>query len=147
MASPYGSMPWSPRAAILLTAQTMSCCRPQMELVVPKRMSGLTGSSDRREAAPLALVGPTTPAAAVKPLHAMADERNSRLLSPRSVTFVDIRHFLAGKLFDVRSETETGFPFASRSFYSVPNGSQGVWHTEGGDGTKSTFPHPGLRAV
>src|SRR6516162_6601420 len=72
-----------------------------MELVVPKRMSGLTGSSDRREAAPHALVGPTKPAAAVNPLQAMADERNSRLLSPRSVTFVDIRHFLAGKLFDV----------------------------------------------
>src|SRR5580693_4087314 len=74
MPSPYGSMPCSPKAAILLTAHTMSCCLPQIELVVPYRMSGLTGSSDLWEIAPHALDGPTTLAAAVRPENARAED-------------------------------------------------------------------------
>src|SRR5947209_9842464 len=83
-------MPCSPGAAILLTAHTMSCCRPQMELVVPKRMSGLTGSSGVCETAPHTLDGPTALAAAVVADHASADDINSRLSSPRPVTFTDM---------------------------------------------------------
>src|ERR1051325_4728740 len=90
MASPYGSMPCRPKAEILFTAHKMSCWPRQMELVVPKRMSGLTGSSGRCEAAAHALDDPATLAAAAIAENPRARDRNARLLSPRSVIFKDI---------------------------------------------------------
>src|SRR5260370_42283971 len=110
MASPYGSMPCSPRAAILLTAHARSCCRPQMELVVPKRISGLTGSSGLRETAPHILDGPTTVAAAVMPDNARAEDINSRLLSPRSATLID----MDTSLFELFCHAQKGFQWLSR---------------------------------
>src|SRR6516165_683666 len=83
-------MPCKPRAAILLTAHTKSCCLPQIELVVPKRMSGFTGSSDFRGAEPQAWNGSIQLAATVKPEKARAEDKNSRLLSLRSERFTDI---------------------------------------------------------
>src|SRR5690349_9573927 len=94
-------MPWSPKAAILLTAQTMSCWRPQIELVVPKRMSGLTGSSGLWETAPDALDDPATLAAAVMLDAASAEERNSRRLIPGSIAFM-------GRSFDQPSYIQAG---------------------------------------
>src|SRR5450432_578451 len=83
-------MPCSPRAAMRRMAQTTSCWLPQMELVVPKRMSGLTGSSGLRETAADMVDGATKLAAAVMPDKASAEDTNSRLLIPCSVIFVDM---------------------------------------------------------
>src|SRR6185312_6765365 len=83
-------MPCSPRAAMRLMAQTTSCWLPQMELVVPKRMSGLTGSSGLWETAADILDGATRLAAAVMPDKASAEDTNSRLLIPRSVILTDM---------------------------------------------------------
>src|SRR5688572_11550318 len=84
----YGSMPWSPSAATLLIAHAMSCCRPQIELVVPKKMSGLIGSSGLCLIAPHTVDGPNTLAAAVSAPSEKADDMNSRLLAPRSVVVI-----------------------------------------------------------
>src|SRR5450631_4061832 len=83
-------IPCSPRAAIRLMAQTTSCWLPQMELVVPKRMSGLTGSSGLRETAAEMVDGATRLAAAVMPDNASAEETNSRLFVLRSVIRKDM---------------------------------------------------------
>src|SRR5450631_1436615 len=83
-------IPCSPRAAIRLMAQTTSCWLPQMELVVPKRMSGLTGSSGLRETAADIVDGATKLAAAVMPDNASAEDTNSRLFVRRSVIFTDM---------------------------------------------------------
>src|SRR5579871_5994703 len=83
-------MPCSPRAAMRLMAQTTSCWLPQMELVVPKRMSGLTGSSGLRETAADMVDGAMRLAAAVMPDKARAEDTNSRLLVLRSVILTDM---------------------------------------------------------
>src|SRR6266851_3173203 len=86
----YGSMPCIPSAAIRLIAHSMSCCPLQRELVLPKRMSGLTGSRERCDTAPHTLDGPTTLAAAVRLPNVSAHDRKSRLLRRRSVIFLDM---------------------------------------------------------
>src|SRR5690242_4035038 len=83
-------MPCSPKAAMRLMAHTTSCWLPQMELVVPKRMSGFTGSRDLCGTAPHILDGATKLAAAVRPDSASAEDTNSRLLILRSVVFTDM---------------------------------------------------------
>src|SRR5579859_6495696 len=61
-----------------------------MELVVPKRMSGLTGSSGLRETAADMVDGAMRLAAAVMPDKARAEDTNSRLLVLRSVILTDM---------------------------------------------------------
>src|SRR5690349_5579147 len=67
-----------------------------MELVVPKRMSGLTGSSGLWGAAADTLDGATATAAPI-PESASAEERNSRRLSRGSLTFTGMHHSLIGE--------------------------------------------------
>src|SRR6266542_2190985 len=83
-------MPCIPSAAIRLIAHSMSCCPPHSELVLPNRMSGLTGSSGRCRTAPHTWDGSMTLAATVMPPHASADDRKSRRFRPRSATVVDM---------------------------------------------------------
>src|SRR3954467_10250684 len=87
-------MPCSPSAAMRLMAHTTSCWLPQIELVVPKRMSGLTGSSGLRETAADIVDDATKLAAAATPDKASAEDTNSRLFVLRSVILKDIRCFL-----------------------------------------------------
>src|SRR5690242_17385412 len=72
-------------------AHSISCWVPQRELVVPNRMSGLTGSSGLWVTAPHTLDGPARLAAAVMPPSASAYETNSRLLTPCGVTLSDMK--------------------------------------------------------
>ena len=58
--------------------------------MLPNSMSGLTGSSGRCDTAPHAVDGPKTLAAAAVPPNASAQDMNSRLLKPRSVTLSDM---------------------------------------------------------
>src|SRR5688572_22863088 len=83
-------MPCSPSAAILFIAHCRSRWPLQRELVLPNRMSGLTGSSGLCDTAPHTFEGPTTLAAAVMAASARADDMNSRRFDPRSPTLADI---------------------------------------------------------
>src|SRR5688500_6920501 len=78
----YVSIPCRPSALIRFTAQTMSCWRPQIELVVPNRRSGLIGSRGLCLIAPQTCDGPKTLAAAVMAANENADDMNSRRFDP-----------------------------------------------------------------
>src|SRR5688572_14106743 len=83
-------MPCNPSAGILLIAHSMLRTEPHRELVLPKSMSGLTGSSGLCVTAAHTLDGRTTLAAVVKPPNASAYDMKSRLLKPRPVTLGDM---------------------------------------------------------
>src|SRR5712671_2167906 len=109
-------MPCSPRAAMRLMAQTTSCWLPQMELVVPKRMSGLTGSSGLRDAAADMVDGATKLAAAAMPDKASAENTNSRLFVRRSVilTGMGVPSLLAQEIFCTHPAAEWKPPVLQR---------------------------------
>src|SRR5438876_484415 len=83
-------MPCIPSAAIRLIAHSISCWLPQSELVVPKRMSGLTGSSERWDTVSHAVDDEDARGAAVTAPSASAQDMNSRLLRPRPFILSDM---------------------------------------------------------
>src|SRR5579872_2591101 len=101
-------MPCRPRAAMRWMAHTTSCWLPQMELVVPKRMSGLTGSSGLRDTAADMVDGATKHAAAVMPDKASAEDMNSRLFTLRSAILTDMGNtsLLVQQIFCTHPATE-----------------------------------------